>query len=95
MSVMMDGVLGVFLGMLLSRWSDPSIAVYCSVVTMKTLSSGFVACGLNATWKDVVTGMFMLVIMSVSANAALPGTIKANKAFAAEADREYRLTAQR
>ena len=94
MAVMMDGVMGVFLGMLLSRWSDPSFAVYCGVVTMKILSSGFVAVGLNATWKDVVTGLFMLVIMAVSANATMPAILKANKAYAEEANREREASSQ-
>lgn len=85
MAVMMDGFMGVFLGMLLARWSDPSIAVFCGVLTMKILANGFVAVGLESTWKDVVTGMFMLVIMAISKNAALPAKMKADKAFAAEA----------
>lgn len=85
MVVMMDGFMGVFLGMLLARWSDPSIAVFCGVLTMKILANGFVAVGLESTWKDVVTGMFMLVIMAISKNAALPAKMKADKAFAAEA----------
>lgn len=85
MVVMMDGFMGVFLGMLLARWSDPSIAVFCGVLTMKILANGFVAVGLESTWKDVVTGMFMLVIMAISKNAALPAKMKADKAFAEEA----------
>lgn len=88
MTVMMDGFMGVFLGMLLARWSDPSIAVFCGVLTMKVMSAGFIAVGLPQTWKDVVTGFFMLVVMAVSANAALPAIRKANKAFAAEAEKE-------
>ena len=85
MAVMMDGFMGVFLGMLLARWSDPSIAVFCGVLTMKILANGAVAVGPESTWKDVVTGMFMLVIMAISKNAALPAKMKADKAFAAEA----------
>lgn len=85
MAVMMDGFMGVFLGMLLSRWSDPSIAVFCGVLTMKILANGFVAVGLESTWKDVVTGLFMLVIMAVSENASLPAKKKADKAFAQQA----------
>ena len=89
MTVMMDAFMGVFLGMLLSRWADPSISVFCGVLSMKVLAAGFVAVGLDAVWKDVVTGAFMLVIMAASANAALPATMKANKAFKAEAEVEY------
>lgn len=89
MTVMMDAFMGVFLGMLLSRWSDPSVSVFCGVLTMKAMSTGFVAVGLEAVWEDVVTGIFMLAIMAISANAALPGIIKANKAFKAEAEAEY------
>lgn len=88
MIVMMDAFMGVFLGMLLSRWVDPSIAVYLGVLTMKVLSTGFVAVGVSATWKDVVTGAFMLIIMAISANANLPEIMKQNKLFANEANQE-------
>lgn len=88
MSVMMDGFMGVFLGMLLARWADPSLAVFLGVFTMKILSTGFVAVGISATWKDVVTGAFMLIIMTVSANAALPEAKRLDRLFALEADRE-------
>lgn len=88
MNVMMDGFMGVFLGMLLARWADPSIAVFLGVFTMKILSTGFVAVGISATWKDVVTGAFMLVIMTVSENAAIPEARRLDKLFALEADRE-------
>lgn len=88
MTVMMDSFMGVFLGMLLARWADPSIAVYCGVLTMKVMSAGFVAIGLEQTWKDVVTGFFMLCVMAVSANAMLPAKLKADKLFAAEANKE-------
>lgn len=89
MTVMMDSFMGVFLGMLLARWTDPSIAVYCGVLTMKVMSAGFVAIGLEQTWKDVVTGFFMLCVMAVSANAMLPAKLKADKLFAAEANKEH------
>lgn len=89
MTVMMDAFMGVFLGMLLSRWADPSISVFCGVLTMKVLASGFVAVGLDAVWEEVVTGVFMLIIMAISANAAVPAIRKANKAFKAEAEAEY------
>lgn len=88
MTVMMDGFMGVFLGMLLSRWSDPSFAVFCGVLTMKVMSAGFIAVGLPQNWKDVVTGFFMLIVMAISANAMLPTIKKANKAYAAEAEKE-------
>lgn len=90
MMVMMDAFMGVFLGMLLSRWSDPSIAVFCGVLTMKIMSAGFIAVGLPQNWKDVVTGFFMLVVMAVSANATLPAKMKADRLFAEEAEKEYK-----
>ena len=90
MMVMMDAFMGVFLGMLLSRWADPSIAVFCGVLTMKVMSAGFIAVGLPQNWKDVVTGFFMLVVMAVSANATLPAKMKADRQFAEEAEKEYK-----
>lgn len=85
---MMDAFMGVFLGMLLGR-VDLGVAIYIGVVTMKIISNGFVAIGMSATWQDVVTGAFLLVVMAVSANAALPERIRADKAFAAQADVEF------
>ncbi|MGI6316824.1 MAG: ABC transporter permease [Christensenellales bacterium] len=89
MTVMMDAFMGVFLGMLLSRWSDPSISVFCGVLTMKIMATGFVAVGLEAVWKDVVTGVFMLIIMTISVNAAIPAIKRANNIFKGEAEAEY------
>lgn len=89
MAVMMDAFMGVFLGMLLGRWVDLSVAIYIGVVTMKIISNGFVAIGMSATWQDVVTGLFLLVVMAVSANASLPERMRADKAFAMQADAEF------
>ena len=89
MTVMMDAFMGVFLGMLLGRWIDLSVAIYLGVVTMKIISNGFVAIGMSATWQDVVTGVFLLAVMAVSANAALPERLRLDKLFAAQADAEY------
>lgn len=94
MPIMMDAFMGVFLGMLLGRWVDLSVAIYLGVVTMKVISNGFVAIGLSATWQDVVTGVFLLAVMAISANASLPEIMKANKLYAAEADAEYAQRAQ-
>lgn len=89
MVVMMDSFMGVFIAMLLGRWVDYSLAIYIGVVTMKVISNGFVAVGLSAVWQSVVTGVFLLIVLALSANSEVPAIIKARKAFALRADEEY------
>ena len=48
---------------------------------MKMLSNGFVAMGLSATVRDIIQGIFLLVLLVISANAGLFERLKADKVF--------------
>ena len=88
MTIMMDGFMGMFMAMFLAKYSNMSIAVVIGTFSMKFLSNGFVAMGLPSTAKDVVQGLILLVLLTISANAGLFERRKANKAYAAEARSE-------
>lgn len=90
MMIMMDGFLGMFMAMFLSKYCDMTFAVVIGAFSMKMLSNGFVAMGLSSTVRDVVQGLLLLVLLTISANAGLLERRKANKAFAGQANEEYK-----
>lgn len=89
MSIMMDGFMGMFIAMFISRYCDTSIAVILGTFTMKMLSNGFVAMGLSATVRDIIQGIFLLVLLVISANAGLFDRLKADKAFKEKCIEDY------
>ena len=90
MTIMMDGFMGMFIAMFLTKYCNMSIAVILGTFSMKMLSNGFVAMGLSSTVRDIVQGLFLLVLLVISANAGLFERRKANKAFAEKCNEEYR-----
>ena len=90
MTIMMDGFMGMFLALFLSKYCNMSVAVIIGSFSMKMLSNGFVAIGLSARTRDIMQGLLLLVLLTISANAGVFERIKTNKAFAKSADDEYR-----
>lgn len=89
MSIMMDGFMGMFIAMFIARFCDMSIAVILGTFTMKMLSNGFVAMGMSATVRDIVQGIFLLILLIISANAGLFDRLKADKAFKEKCISDY------
>ncbi len=81
MTIMMDGFMGMFIAMFISRYIDTSIAVVLGTFAMKMMSNGFVAMGISATVRDIIQGFFLLILLVISANAGLFERLKADKAF--------------
>jgi ribose/xylose/arabinose/galactoside ABC-type transport system permease subunit len=75
--------------MFLEKYCDMSIAVILGTFSMKMLSNGFVAIGLSSTVRDIVQGLFLLVLLVISANAGLFERRKADKEFAAMCNAAY------
>ena len=88
MLTMMDALMGMFLAMFLSQFCSTTIAVVVSTFTMKMIANGLVAMGMDATVRELVNGVFLLVLLSISANAGLFERIKADKAFKLQAEQE-------
>lgn len=61
-------MMGVFLAFFLSRYCSLSIALVVGTFTMTAMTNGFVALGLSGTLRDIITGLFLLVLLCISAN---------------------------
>ncbi len=91
LTVIFDAIMGVNIGMFLSKYCNIVIGVSIGAFTMKMLSIALVAVGLSSNMRNVITGIFLLLILCISANRGLVGTIKKRKADIALANREYEL----
>ena len=88
MAIMMDGFMGVFMSIFLSRYCNITIAVVIGTYSMRFLSNGFVAMGFSSTARDIVQGLFLLVLLTISANAGFFEKRGADKTYAAAANQE-------
>jgi len=88
MTIMMDAFMGVFMAMFLSKYCNTSIAVIIGAFSMKMLSNGFVAMGFSSTARDIVQGLLLLALLTISANAGIIETRRADKAFKETAEKE-------
>lgn len=86
MLTMMDSLMAMFLAMFLTKYCNTTIAVVVSTFTMKMIANGLVAMGMDATVRELVNGVFLLVLLAISANAGLFDRMKADKAFKLEAE---------
>lgn len=86
MALMFDSMIGMFIGLSLSRYCSLPIGILIGSFTMKMLSTGLMAFGLNATLQDAFTGIFLLVFLSI--------TINQNKIFEMREARKRRKAAK-
>ncbi len=63
-----DAMMGVFLAFFLSRFCNLAVAVVVGTFTMTALSNGLVAMGLPATMRSITSGLFLLILLCISAN---------------------------
>ena len=91
LTVIFDAIMGVNIGMFLSKYCNIVLGVTIGAFTMKMLSIALVAVGLSNNMRNVITGIFLLLILCVSANRGIIGNIRKRKADAELANREYEL----
>ena len=89
MTIMMDAFMGMFMAMFLSRYCNMSLAVIIGTFSMRMLSNGFVAMGFSSTARDIVQGLFLLALLTISANAGLFEKRRSDKEYASSANDEY------
>lgn len=63
-----EAMMGVFLAFFLSRFCNLAVAVVVGTFTMTALSNGLVAMGLPATMRSITSGLFLLLLLCISAN---------------------------
>ncbi|HWQ73769.1 MAG TPA: hypothetical protein VN538_11335 [Clostridia bacterium] len=68
MGTIFDAFLGVFIAMFLSRYCNFAIGIVVGVFTMALLSNGFIAMGLEVTFRSIATGLILLLVLGFSAN---------------------------
>lgn len=89
MSIMMDGFMGLFIAMFLSKYCNMSVAVVIGAFSMKMITNGFVAIGLSSTVRDIVQGAFLLLLLIISANSGFFEKRREDRAFANQANLEF------
>jgi ribose transport system permease protein len=68
LGTMFSALIGVFLAFFLARYCNLVIAVVIGTFTMATLTNGFVAAGMSQYLRDVMGGIFLVVLLVFSAN---------------------------
>ncbi len=66
MSIIFPAIIGVNIGLLLTKWVDITFGTIAGVVTMNILGTGLTAMGVPAQLKDTFTGAFLLILMCLS-----------------------------
>lgn len=84
-----DAMMGVFLAFFLSRFCNLAIAVVVGTFTMTALSNGLVAMGLPATMRSITSGIFLLILLCVSANQARVIKWRADRQRARQVSAKY------
>ncbi|GHU97367.1 hypothetical protein FACS189483_03110 [Spirochaetia bacterium] len=91
MVIMMDAFMGVFLAFFLAKYCNLTIAVVIGNVTMKLINNGFVAMGTSSTVRDITTGVFLFILLAMSANQGIMDRLRARKENARIANEKYAL----
>lgn len=88
MPVQMESFTGMFLGKFLGKNVNKAVSVPIGVFSMKLLASGLTIMGLNSNIQTIVQGLLLIVLLAYAANTGLIDRIKADKVYAAEADKK-------
>jgi ribose transport system permease protein len=89
MVIMMDAFLGVFLAFFLAHYIDLTFAVILSNITMKLIGNGLVAMGVSSTVRDITTGLFLFILLAMSANQGMFARMRDRKEKARVATEKY------
>lgn len=67
-TIVFDSMMGIFIGLFLSKYCNMAIGVTIGTFTMKMLNTGLIAVGFSTTIREITTGIFLLIILGVSSN---------------------------
>lgn len=85
MSISFDAIMGVFIGLYLAKYCNVVIGVLIGSFTMKMLSAGLIAIGLQSSLQTVAQGVFLLLFIGISTNQIRIQEYFASKKKAAQA----------
>lgn len=83
-----DSMMGIFIAGVLAKYINYSFATIIGIITIRMLGSGLVACGLSSQVRSIMTGLFLFVVLTYSANAGVLDSIKQKRKNAEDANRE-------
>ena len=88
-ALIFDAMMGVFLASFLARYCNMAVGLVVGTFTMVTLTNGFVAMGLPATIRDITTGLFLIILLAISANQGRIKKWRMDRARARVANAKY------
>lgn len=88
-NIIFDSMMGVFIGVVLSKYCNYCVSVVVGVITIRMLGTGLVACGLSTQARSITTGIFLLVLLVYSANKGALAALRERKRIAQEANAAY------
>jgi ribose transport system permease protein len=87
--MLFDGIMSVFVAMVLIRYVDFSVAILIGTITIRMLSAGLVAFGFSSEARGILTGVFLFLVVSYSTNSAVLERNRARKRIAKRANAEF------
>jgi ribose transport system permease protein len=88
-ALVFDSMMGIFIGLFLSKYCNLAIGVTIGTFTMKMLNTGLIAVGFSTTIREITTGLFLLIILGVSSNQGKISEWKTKRQRAIEANAKY------
>lgn len=84
-----DAMMGFFVASFLARYCGMPVGIIVGVITMRILNTGLVACGLSSSVNQILTGVFLLILLVTSANQNLISDMKRRRNVARIANERY------
>lgn len=85
-----DAMMGIFIGMFLSKYCNLTFGVAIGAFTIKMLNTGLVAMGLSSNVRNISNGLFLLIILIISNNQGIFARLRDQKARIAEAKAKFK-----
>jgi ribose/xylose/arabinose/galactoside ABC-type transport system permease subunit len=91
-STVFDAMMGIFIGLFLTKYCNLAFGVFIGAFTMKMLNAGLIAVGLSSTVRDITSGLFLLLILGISSNQGRISEFRAKRKRAVLANKAYEAT---
>ena len=85
-SMIFDGIMGIFVAQVLTKYINYNVSVIIGTVTIRMLGAGLVACGFSSEIRGILTGVFLFLVVTYSANAGFFDRMKARRQVAENAN---------
>ncbi len=93
MTTVFDAMMGIFIGLFLSKYCNLTFGVAIGAFTMKMLNTGLVAMGLSSNIRNSTSGLFLLIILIIANNQGVFARIKAERSRTNIANEHFKATA--